>query len=84
MSFHPHYIEYKNCIQDILIPLLSLVNIFTYAGKGQWSGGIFNSNIFVLYMDLNLHNLIFISFPNLHSIYKLFKMPCCKKIMFLT
>ena len=42
MYFHSHYIEYKNFIQDILIPLLSSVNVFTYTEKGQQFGGIFD------------------------------------------
>ena len=41
--------RYKNCIQDILIPLLSLVNVFTYAEKGQRSGGIFKTVKFLFY-----------------------------------
>ena len=40
MYFNSHYIEYKNFIQDILIPLLSSVNVLIYTEKGQLFGKI--------------------------------------------
>ena len=43
MYFHSHYIEYKNVIQDILIPLISLVNVFTYLEKDQELAEIFKT-----------------------------------------
>ena len=52
MYFHSHYIEYKNFIEDILIPLLSLVNVFTYTEKGRRFGEISKIIVVVLYMHL--------------------------------
>ena len=83
MHFHYHYTEYKNFIQDILIPFLSSVNVFTYTEKGQRFGEIFKTKKFHFTHAHNFYNLISISFPNLHSIYELLKMSFCKKRTFL-
>ena len=84
MHFHCHYTEYKNFIQDILIPFLSSVNVFTYTENGQRFGEIFKTKKFHFTHALNFYNLISISFHNLHSIYELLKMPFCKKGRFWT
>ena len=49
MYLHSRYIEYKSFMQNILIALLSLVNVFTYTEKGQWFGEIFKTVKFSLY-----------------------------------
>ena len=43
MYFHSHNIEHKNFIQDILITLLFLVNVFTFKEKDQRFGKIFKT-----------------------------------------
>ena len=49
MYFHSHYMEYKNFIQNILIPLPSSYNAFTYTEKGQRFGEIFKTITFFFY-----------------------------------
>ena len=49
MYFHSRCIEYKNFVQNILIALLSLVNVFTYTEKGQRYGEILKTIKFSLY-----------------------------------
>ena len=72
----------QDFIQNTLFLLLSSVNVFTHTKKGQQFGEIFNNKIFILYMQINFHNLISISFHDLHSIYKFFKKKFCKKMAF--
>ena len=49
MYLHSRYIEYKSFMQNILIALLSLVNVFTYTEKGQRYGEILKTIKFSLY-----------------------------------
>ena len=50
MYFQSHYIDYKNFIQDILIPFSFSFNTFTYTEKGQWFGKIFKTIKFLFYI----------------------------------
>ena len=56
-------------MQDILIPILSSVNVFTCAEKGQRFGEIFKTIKCSFYRCTYFHNLISIPFRNLHSFY---------------
>ena len=71
-SVHSHYIEYKNFIQDILIPcFLRLMFLLTHEKASSLAKSSKQNFRFI-------HALNFVT--SIHSVYKLFKMPFCKKI----
>ena len=74
-SFSLHRAQ-ENITQNILIPLLSSVNVFTYTEKGQRFREIFKTIKFSFYLctEFPYHFV-----TSINSFYKLFKMPFCKK-----
>ena len=73
MYFHSHYKEYKNFIQDILIPFFLWLMFLPTQRKASSS---------VKSSKQNFHFINALNLTSIHSVYKLFKMPFCKKMMF--